>query len=83
MVAGLAAVGIAVMVWKVRDMMAVECEVCVDFEGRSNCATAAGANEMEASRTAQTTACATIAGGMTQGMACDRIQPTKRECRRR
>ena len=64
-----------------RQMMAVECEVCVNYQGRTNCATAAGADEMEAARSAQSTACAPIAGGMSDSIACDRATPEKRVCR--
>jgi hypothetical protein len=50
-------------------------EVCMDFEGRSNCAAAVGPTEEQALRAATQTACATISSGMTESMACDRTRP--------
>jgi hypothetical protein len=51
-------------------------EVCMAFQGRTNCATASAASREEAIRTATTTACALIASGVTDSMGCDRTQPT-------
>jgi len=58
----------------------VQCRVCVDFHGRSNCATALGPTEQAAREGAQTTACGPIASGMDQQIACGRIVPTVAEC---
>jgi hypothetical protein len=61
----------------------VECDVCVEFNGLQNCATASHENEADAARSAQTTACGTIANGMDQSIACDRTPPKSRQCRSR
>jgi hypothetical protein len=61
----------------------VQCRVCIDFHGRSNCATALGANEQGAREGAQTTACGPVASGMDQQIECGRIPPTVVECRPR
>jgi hypothetical protein len=45
-------------------------EVCVEFQGRSRCATAAAATEQGALRTAQENACAVISSGVTDSMQC-------------
>ena len=58
-----------------------ECEVCVTFNGRDNCATARGSTEMEAERSAQSTACGTIASGMAESINCGNVPPKKRVCR--
>lgn len=50
-------------------------EVCMEFQGRSSCRVAAGPNEEQALRTATENACALIASGMTDSMACDRTPP--------
>jgi hypothetical protein len=50
-------------------------EVCMDFEGRSSCRTAAGSTEEFALRSATDNACALIATGVTDTMACTRSQP--------
>ena len=59
---------------------AVRCEVCVTFKGLDNCATASATSEQEAARSAQSTACATISGGVTDGIACDKTPPRQRSC---
>lgn len=50
-------------------------EVCITFKGRNNCGTAAGANREEALAAASRVACATISGGVTETIACDRTEP--------
>src|ERR1051325_10779021 len=60
-----------------------ECNVCMDFQGRSNCATAAGRNEHEATQTAQSTACGPIANGMNETIAGGDPPPLDVQCRTR
>lgn len=50
-------------------------EVCMAFQGRSNCSTASGASRDEAQRTATHAACTLIASGVTDSQACERGQP--------
>jgi hypothetical protein len=50
-------------------------EVCMTFDGRSNCSTAAGNSKEEALRTATDAACAIIAFGVTDSQACGRSKP--------
>ena len=50
-------------------------EVCMEFEGRSNCRTALGNTKEVALRTAIDNACALIASGMTQTIACSNTPP--------
>jgi hypothetical protein len=59
------------------------CEVCMSFDGRSNCATAVGPTEEDAREGAQTTACGPIASGMDQSIACGRTEPVSVRCRTR
>ena len=51
------------------------CEVCVEFQGQTACATAAGSTREEAQRTATDTACGKVSSGMTDTMACGQIPP--------
>ncbi len=60
-----------------------ECTVCVDFQGQSNCATAAGTTVAEATQTAQTTACGPVAHGMNETIACGNRAPVSVQCRAR
>ena len=50
-------------------------EVCMEFNGQTSCRTVSGAKEEETLRTAKSNACATIASGVTDSMACDRMEP--------
>ena len=52
-----------------------EVELCITFEGRRACGTAAGANREEAMRAAANLACSSIASGMSDDIACGRTEP--------
>jgi preprotein translocase subunit SecF len=60
-----------------------QCTVCMDFQGRSNCATAAGSTAAEATETAHRTACGPIAIGMNETIACENRAPVSVQCRTR
>ena len=61
----------------------VRCRVCVDFRGRTNCATAVGSTEPVAQQGAQTTACGPIASGMDEQIGCGRTAPVLVQCQPR
>jgi hypothetical protein len=50
-------------------------EVCMTYQGNHACSTAAGATEQEAVRTATEAACALIASGVGDTMACGQKPP--------
>ena len=56
------------------------CEVCVTFDGRSVCRSVDGAEENHALAAARTNACAQLASGVTDTMACERTQASKSSC---
>ncbi|HEV8264840.1 MAG TPA: hypothetical protein VGQ06_07800 [Gemmatimonadales bacterium] len=60
-----------------------ECTVCMEFHGRSNCATALGRSPQEATETAHTTACGPLASGMNETIACGNTPPLNVQCKRR
>jgi len=60
-----------------------ECTVCVEFQGQSNCATAAGTTVAEATQTAHSTACGPVARGMNETIACGNRAPVSVQCGRR
>lgn len=57
-----------------------KCTVCMEFNGRSNCATAAGRTAAEATETAHNTACGPIASGMNETIACGNHAPLSVQC---
>jgi len=50
-------------------------EVCVDFNGRRHCATAAGRTDQEAIQSAHSVACTMVTSGRDDNMACSQRQP--------
>ncbi len=59
------------------------CEVCVEFNGGRNCATASHESASDAARSAQATACGPLANGMNDQIACGNRPPTTSVCRTR
>jgi hypothetical protein len=68
------------LVWAILGSMRVQCEVCVTFRGQRTCRTATGATPEEARRTATDNACAFLASGMTDGIACANTPPDAATC---
>jgi hypothetical protein len=60
-----------------------ECNVCVEFQGKSNCASALGSTVSEATETAHRTACGPLARGMNESIACDNRAPVSVQCKTR
>ncbi len=52
-------------------------EVCMQFGGHQSCRTASGSTKEQALRTALQNACAEIASGVTDSLACERSEPVK------
>ena len=61
----------------------VQCEVCIEFHGRTECRTSIGKDELEAQMSATSTACGLISGGVTEGIACQNTPPKSLSCRAR
>jgi hypothetical protein len=50
-------------------------EVCMTYQGRNSCRTASADTQEHALRSATSNACALIASGVTDTMACERAEP--------
>lgn len=50
-------------------------EVCMTYQGRSNCRTVSAKSEAAALRAGAENACADIASGVTETMGCDASEP--------
>jgi hypothetical protein len=71
-------------IWSgVEELTQVECEVCMEFEGRRACSGGLGVDETEATQIARSTACAPLAGGVTETFACNRARPASVSCETR
>jgi hypothetical protein len=80
-VIGLAFVGY--LLWSTLAAQAAECHVCVAFGPGRNCATASASTDKDALRSAQSTACGTLAHGMNDAIACENRPAISEECKDR
>jgi hypothetical protein len=71
----------ALLLFNTLSAQKAECNVCVEFNGKRNCAAASHENEKEATQSAQTTACGVLASGMNESIACGRTKPLSVQCR--
>ena len=56
------------------------CEVCMNFQGRTQCRSASGADEQTAVQTAKDNACAYIIYSKTEGFLCSQTPPARVTC---
>lgn len=70
---------LGVIVYSSMNLGKYKVEVCMTFNGRSSCRTAEGKNQEETLQTAISNACAEIASGVTDSIACERTAPTKED----
>jgi hypothetical protein len=70
-----AAAVLAVLIFTTIGISKFRCEVCMTFNGRTACRTAGASSEAQALRTATENACAQIASGVTDSMACENTPP--------
>ena len=68
---------IVVLIYSTMNLAQQRVEVCMQFNGRVACRTAAGSTKDFALRTATSNACAQIASGVTDSTACERSEPVK------
>lgn len=69
--------GLALIVYSSMGLQQVTGEVCISYNGRTECRAASGANQAEVLRTAADMACSTLASGMTDRIACQNSKPTR------
>ena len=66
---------LVVLVYTTMGNARYRCEVCIAFQNRTACRTAGAAAEAQALRTATENACAQIASGVTDSIACENTPP--------
>ena len=62
-------------------MRQYECEVCVEFEGRTKCLTVRGQDELQATQTAKDNACSYVTVGRAEAFRCAGTPPASVRCR--
>jgi hypothetical protein len=71
---------IGLMVYAVMAESQVECEVCVEFGGRTECRTSVAVDRKHAVSGAMAGACAVLSGGVTDGIRCTSSIPKSQRC---
>lgn len=71
---------VATVVWSALRATQVECEVCVEFHGRSACSTAQAVDRPQAEMQAHSGACSQVTGGVTDTLECDRTPAVRQVC---
>ncbi len=71
---------IAIVVYFSMTIAEYECEVCVTFMNRSVCRTAASGTREASIESAVTSACGTLASGMTESIRCSNTRPDRVTC---
>jgi hypothetical protein len=66
---------LAVLIYTTIGLSVAKVEVCMEFNGRTNCGTASGQTKEFALRTATANACALISGGVGDTIACEQKAP--------
>jgi len=68
---------LGVIVYSSLNLARYRVEVCMAYNGQSNCRTASGSSEEFALRSARSNACAGIASGVTETIGCEGTAPAK------
>jgi hypothetical protein len=71
---------LAILIYDSMGTVQAECELCVEYNGRTECRRGSGADQTEAQRAAQKAACAVMATGMAESVNCQRVPPTDVRC---
>ena len=69
------------MIYSLIGLAQVNCEVCIEFRGSTECRRADGANAAEAQKTATDVACTFLSSGMTDSIACGNTPPARVTCK--
>ncbi len=66
---------LGVIIYSTMNLAKYKVEVCMQYNGATNCRAASGSTREDTLRAAVQNACATIASGVTQSMQCERSEP--------
>ena len=75
-----AAIFASFLLWSTLSAQRVNCEACVEFAGKRNCAKVSGNTQVEALRAAVSTACGPVTQGMDESIACANRPPINPRC---
>jgi hypothetical protein len=69
-----------IIIYETISLRQVECEVCMEFEGRRKCLLVKGESEENAVQTAKDNACSFITNGRAEGFRCSATPPASVNC---
>jgi hypothetical protein len=72
---------LAVIIYQTLGLGQYECEVCMEFEGRTKCLTVKGESEQQAVQTAKDNACSFITNGRAEVFRCSQTPPASVSCK--
>ena len=75
-----AVVMLGIIAYETIGLRQVECEVCMEFEGRRKCLLVKGESEENAVQTATDNACSFITNGRAEGFRCSSTPPASVKC---
>ena len=76
----IAAIFASFLLWSTLSAQRVDCQACVEFAGKRNCAKVSGNSEADALRAAVSTACGPVTQGMDESIACQNRPPISQRC---
>lgn len=62
------------LTYKMLHLAEIQCSLCIEFNGKRQCSEAMGPTEDEARTEAHRNACAVLASGVTEVVACNRAE---------
>jgi len=68
------------LIWGTTHLVQAECEVCVEFNGQTQCRRGSGPTDKDAQTAAQKAACGLMAAGMNESIACSNTRPKVVRC---
>jgi len=71
---------LAFLAWDIASQAEYECNVCIEFLGRTECSVGSAATRQEAIQAGQTPACQALAAGVTQSFQCAATPPFSVSC---
>lgn len=71
----------AAVIYRSFQVARYECDVCLTYQGETVCRTAAADTRDASIESAVTSACGTLASGMTESIRCQNTHPDSVDCR--
>ena len=72
---------LALIVYQTLGMRQYECEVCMEFDGRTKCLAVKAQEEQQAIQTAKDNACSFLAIGRAESFRCGQTPPASTRCK--